>query len=73
VKSHGFIKFKMETVLKHINNLLNQGKIISVHGSVGFNGTNAFDSCERILADEFKDYPESAFYMIGTIDEAKKK
>lgn len=27
--------------------------------------------CERILADEFKDYPESALYMIGSIDEAK--
>lgn len=26
--------------------------------------------CERILADEFKDVPESAFYMIGTIDDA---
>lgn len=25
--------------------------------------------CERILADEFKDIPESEFYMIGTIDE----
>ena len=23
--------------------------------------------------DEFKDYPESAFYMIGSIDEAKEK
>lgn len=34
---------------------------------------DALDGCERILADEFKDLPESAFYMIGTIDEAKKK
>lgn len=34
---------------------------------------DALDGCERILADEFKDFPESAFYMIGTIDEAKKK
>ncbi|MEO6831264.1 MAG: F0F1 ATP synthase subunit beta [Chitinophagaceae bacterium] len=33
---------------------------------------DALDGCERILADEFKDYPESAFYMIGAIDEAKK-
>ncbi len=32
----------------------------------------ALDGCERILRDEFKDYPESAFYMIGTIDEVKK-
>jgi len=34
---------------------------------------DALDGCERILADEFKDLPESAFYMIGTIDEAQKK
>lgn len=27
--------------------------------------------CQRILSDEFKDVPESAFYMIGTVDEAK--
>ncbi len=32
---------------------------------------DALDGCERILKDEFKDYPESAFYMIGTIDEVK--
>ena len=25
------------------------------------------------MRDEFKDYPESAFYMIGTVDEAKEK
>jgi F-type H+-transporting ATPase subunit beta len=34
---------------------------------------DALDGCERILSDEFKDYPESAFYMIGSIDEAKEK
>ena len=34
---------------------------------------DSLDGCERILADEFKDLPESAFYMIGTIDEAKQK
>ncbi len=34
---------------------------------------DTLDGCERILADEFKDLPESAFYMIGTIDEAKNK
>jgi len=34
---------------------------------------DALDGCERILADEFQDLPESAFYMIGTIEEAKKK
>jgi F-type H+-transporting ATPase subunit beta len=34
---------------------------------------DALDGCERILNDEFKDYPESALYMIGTVDEAKAK
>ena len=34
---------------------------------------DALDGCERILADEFKDYPESALYMIGAIDEATQK
>jgi len=33
---------------------------------------DALDGCERILKDEFKDYPESAFYMIGSISEAVK-
>jgi F-type H+-transporting ATPase subunit beta len=33
---------------------------------------DALDGCERILRDEFKDCPESALYMIGAIDEAKK-
>jgi F-type H+-transporting ATPase subunit beta len=32
---------------------------------------DALDGCERILRDEFKDYPESALYMIGAIVEAK--
>jgi len=32
---------------------------------------DALDGCERILHDEFKDYPESALYMIGSIDETK--
>ncbi len=40
-----------------------QGKVVSLK--------DAIDGCERILNDEFKDYPESAFYMIGAIDEAK--
>jgi len=31
---------------------------------------DALDGCERILRDEFKDVPESALYMIGTVDEA---
>ena len=34
--------------------------------------TDALAGCERILNDEFIDYPESALYMIGTIDEARK-
>lgn len=42
-----------------------QGKIVSLNDSL--------DGCERILHDEFKDYPESALYMIGAISEAKLK
>jgi F-type H+-transporting ATPase subunit beta len=42
-----------------------QGKLVSLD--------DALDGCERILNDEFKDYPESALYMIGAIDEAKSK
>ena len=38
------------------------GKLVSLN--------DALDGCERILSDEFKDYPESAMYMIGAIDEA---
>ena len=34
---------------------------------------DALDGCERILQDEFKDYPESGLYMIGPISEAKGK
>ncbi len=34
---------------------------------------DSLDGCERILRDEFKDYPESALYMIGTIAEVTKK
>ena len=41
------------------------GKLVSLE--------DALDGCERILRDEFKDYPERAFYMIGTIDEAVAK
>lgn len=33
---------------------------------------DALDGCERILNDEFKDYPEKSLYMIGTIGEAKR-
>ncbi|MEZ5738049.1 MAG: F0F1 ATP synthase subunit beta [Burkholderiaceae bacterium] len=39
------------------------GKSVSLH--------DALDGCERILRDEFKDYPESALYMIGPISEAR--
>ena len=35
--------------------------------------SDALDGCERILRDEFKDYPESDLFMIGTIDEAVAK
>ena len=41
-----------------------KGKMVSLKDSM--------DGCERILRDEFKDYPESALYMIGAISEAKK-
>ena len=33
---------------------------------------DALEGCERILNDEFSDYPEKSLYMIGKIDEAKK-
>ena len=41
-----------------------KGKLVSLKDSL--------DGCERILHDEFKDYPESALYMIGAISEAKR-
>jgi len=41
------------------------GKLVSL--------ADALDGCERILADEFKDLPESALYMIGAVDEATAK
>jgi F-type H+-transporting ATPase subunit beta len=34
---------------------------------------DALDGCERILRDEFMDYPESALYMIGAIADVKAK
>jgi F-type H+/Na+-transporting ATPase subunit beta len=40
------------------------GKLVSLK--------DALDGCERILRDEFKDYPERALYMIGAIGEAKR-
>jgi F-type H+-transporting ATPase subunit beta len=42
-----------------------KGKFVSLEQSL--------DGCQRILQDEFKDYPESALYMIGSIDEVKGK
>lgn len=42
-----------------------KGKVVSLGDSL--------DGCERILADEFKDYPESALYMIGAIGEARQR
>jgi F-type H+-transporting ATPase subunit beta len=38
--------------------------------SVGIEDT--LEGCERILNDEFHDYPERALYMIGGVDEATK-
>ena len=41
------------------------GKIVSLN--------DALNGCERILRDEFKEYPERALYMIGAISEAVAK
>jgi F-type H+/Na+-transporting ATPase subunit beta len=41
-----------------------KGKLVSLKDSL--------DGCERILNDEFKDYPESSLYMIGAIGDARK-
>ncbi|MFT4939172.1 MAG: F-type H+-transporting ATPase subunit beta [Paraglaciecola sp.] len=40
----------------------NQGKLVSLEESL--------NGCERILRGEFNEYPESALYMIGSLDEA---
>jgi len=42
-----------------------EGKLVSLE--------DALDGCERILQDEFKDYPESALYMIGAVDDVIRK
>jgi F-type H+-transporting ATPase subunit beta len=39
-----------------------QGKMVGLKASL--------DGCELILNGEYNDYPESALYMIGAIDEA---
>lgn len=43
----------------------------------GFTGRSVsvldtLDGCERIMNDEFREWPETAFYMIGTIGEATR-
>ena len=43
----------------------NKGRSVSL--------AEALDGCERILRDEFRDVPEKALYMIGSVDEAKNK
>ena len=40
-----------------------KGRLISLN--------DALRGCERILNDEFADYPESSLYMIGDIEEAE--
>jgi F-type H+/Na+-transporting ATPase subunit beta len=42
------------------------------HGGRMVRLKDALDGCERILNDEFSSSPESALYMIGTVDEARK-
>lgn len=42
-----------------------KGKLVSLKESL--------EGCELILNDEFKDYPESALYMVGSISEVKKE
>jgi F-type H+-transporting ATPase subunit beta len=42
-----------------------EGKLVSLDESL--------DGCERILRDEFSDFPEESLYMIGAVDEAKEK
>ncbi|MEZ5329397.1 MAG: hypothetical protein R3F19_30480 [Verrucomicrobiales bacterium] len=68
---------KVVTRARHLERFLTQpfftteqftglkGKLVSL--------ADASDGCQRILEDEFADYPESALYMIGGIDEAKAK
>ncbi|WP_066423422.1 F0F1 ATP synthase subunit beta [Anabaena sp. 4-3] len=41
-----------------------QGKLVSLEA--------ALSGCDRILNDEFSDFPERSLYMIGSIDEAQK-
>ena len=62
---------------RHLERFLTQ-PFFTTEQFTGFKGkyvalSDALDGCERILRDEFKDYPESDLYMIGTIDEAIAK
>ncbi|MBD3288792.1 F0F1 ATP synthase subunit beta [candidate division KSB1 bacterium] len=41
-----------------------EGKLVSLE--------QGLEGCEKILNDEFEDYPESAFYMIGDISEVSR-
>ena len=41
-----------------------EGKMVSLE--------DGLKGCERILNDEFSDYPEKSLYMIGSIDEARR-
>jgi F-type H+-transporting ATPase subunit beta len=41
------------------------GKTVSLQDSL--------DGCERILNDEFADFPENVLYMIGSIEEAARQ
>jgi F-type H+-transporting ATPase subunit beta len=34
---------------------------------------DALAGCERILNDEFNEYPEQSLYMLGKIDEAQRE
>lgn len=41
-----------------------EGRLVKIEATL--------EGCERILNDQFSDYPESSLYMIGSIDEVKK-
>jgi F-type H+-transporting ATPase subunit beta len=32
----------------------------------------AIEGCERIMQDEFAEYPEQALYMIGSLDDIRR-
>jgi F-type H+-transporting ATPase subunit beta len=42
-----------------------EGRMVSLN--------KALDGCERILDDEFSDYPEKSLYMLGEIEEAERE